>query len=80
MNIKINKELHEQLCKLEYKEYLFGSQLHGIANENSDYDYIRVISDDLEDYEVHPFINQIMLGIEESIFKFEKHKIYGKRK
>lgn len=46
MNIKISKELHEQLCQLEYKEYLFGSQLHGIANENSDYDYIRVISDD----------------------------------
>lgn len=46
MNIKISKELHERLCELEYKEYLFGSQLHGIANDNSDYDYIRVISDD----------------------------------
>lgn len=46
MNIKISKELHEQLCKLEFKEYLFGSQLHGIANENSDFDYVRIISDD----------------------------------
>lgn len=46
MNIKITKEQHERLCKLDYKEYLFGSQLHGIANKNSDYDYIRVISDD----------------------------------
>ena len=46
MNIKITKEQHDQLCKLPYKEYLFGSQLHCIANKNSDFDYIRVISDD----------------------------------
>jgi predicted nucleotidyltransferase len=46
MNIKITKEQYERLCNLDYKEYLFGSQLHGIANKNSDYDYIRVISDD----------------------------------
>lgn len=46
MNMKISKELHEQLCKLPFDEYLFGSQLHGIADENSDSDYIRVISDD----------------------------------
>lgn len=46
MNIKITKEQHERLCLEPFKEYLFGSQLHGIANENSDYDYVRVISDD----------------------------------
>jgi len=46
MNIKITKEQHERLCNLDYEEYLFGSQLHGIANENSDFDYVRVISDD----------------------------------
>jgi hypothetical protein len=45
MNIKINKEQHERLCKLDYEEYLFGSQLHGIANKDSDFDYVRVISD-----------------------------------
>lgn len=45
MNIKITKEQHERLCKLDFEEYLFGSQLHGIANENSDFDYVRVISD-----------------------------------
>lgn len=45
MNVKITKEQHLDLCKWEYKEYLFGSQLHGIANQESDYDYVRVISD-----------------------------------
>lgn len=46
MNVKITKEQHEYLCTLPYKEYLFGSQLHGIANKDSDWDYIRVISVD----------------------------------
>ena len=46
MNIKISKEQHERLCHLEFDEFLFGSQLHGIAGKDSDYDYIRVISDD----------------------------------
>jgi len=46
MNIKITKEQHEKLCKLDYEEYLFGSQLHGIANKESDFDYVRVISDE----------------------------------
>lgn len=46
MNIKITREQHDYLCKLPFKEYLFGSQLHGIANKNSDFDYIRVINDD----------------------------------
>ncbi len=45
MNVKITKEQHEKLCKLDYEEYLFGSQLHGIANKGSDFDYVRVISD-----------------------------------
>lgn len=45
MNIKITKEQHDYLCTLHYKEYLFGSQLHGIANKDSDFDYIRVIQD-----------------------------------
>lgn len=47
MNIKITKEQHDRLCLGTYKEYLFGSQLHGIANKNSDFDYLRVISDDV---------------------------------
>ena len=42
MNIKITKEQHERLCKTWFKEYIFGSQLHGIATENSDEDYIRL--------------------------------------
>lgn len=46
MNVKITKEQHEKLCKLDYEEYLFGSQLHGIANKESDFDYVRVISDE----------------------------------
>jgi len=45
MNIKITKEQHLELSKWEYEEYLFGSRLHGIANQESDYDYVRVISD-----------------------------------
>lgn len=46
MNIKITKEQHDYLSTLSFKEYLFGSQLHGIANKDSDFDYVRVISDD----------------------------------
>lgn len=49
MNVKINKNEHEYLCSLNYKEYLFGSQLHGIASANSDEDYIRVIDDSFYD-------------------------------
>ncbi len=49
MNVKITKEQHEYLCNLEYKEYIFGSQLHGIATEESDHDYIRVIDDSFYD-------------------------------
>lgn len=45
MNVKITKEQHEYLCEYKYKEYLFGSQLHGIANKDSDFDYVRVIPD-----------------------------------
>lgn len=46
MNQKISAKMHHYLCTLPFKEYLFGSQLHGISNETSDYDYLRVISDD----------------------------------
>ena len=42
MNLKITKEEHDRLCSSNYKEYVFGSQLHGIATENSDTDFIRV--------------------------------------
>lgn len=49
MNVKITTELHDQLCKYNFKEYLFGSQLHGIATEESDFDYIRVIPDTFYD-------------------------------
>lgn len=47
MNYKITKEHHDYLCnEFTYKEFLFGSQLHGIANKDSDFDYVRVIPDD----------------------------------
>lgn len=49
MNVKITKEQHNELCSLEYKEYIFGSQLHDIATNDSDEDFIRVISDDFYD-------------------------------
>ena len=49
MNLKITKENHEALCKFGYGEYVFGSQLHGIATENSDHNYVRVISDEFYD-------------------------------
>lgn len=45
MNVKITQEQHDYLCSLGYEEYIFGSQLHGIATKESDYDYVRVISD-----------------------------------
>ena len=46
MNVKISRELHDKLCTLAFDEYVFGSQLHGIATVESDYDYVRIISDD----------------------------------
>lgn len=46
MNYKITKQQHNYLCTFPFKQYLFGSQLHGIATKNSDFDYVRVISDD----------------------------------
>ena len=49
MNFKINTTQHHYLCSLKYKEYIFGSRLHGIATENSDSDYIRVIDDSFYD-------------------------------
>lgn len=49
MNVKITKEQHKELEKLMYVEYLFGSQLHGIATEESDFDYVRVIQDSFYD-------------------------------
>lgn len=49
MNYKITKEQHEKLLAYPYKEYLFGSQLHGIANEDSDFDYVRIIPDSFYD-------------------------------
>jgi len=45
MNIKISKEHHKKLESYGFIEYLFGSQLHGIATQKSDHDYVRVISD-----------------------------------
>lgn len=42
MNIKITKEQHERLCKVNYHEYLFGSRLFGTHREESDYDYMRI--------------------------------------
>lgn len=49
MNVKITKEQHEYLCSLPFKEYLFGSQLHGIATEDSDSDYIRIVDNSFYD-------------------------------
>jgi len=46
MNVKITKEQHINLSSYSYSEYIFGSKLHGIANEDSDFDYVRVILDD----------------------------------
>lgn len=49
MNVKINKDEHNYLCSLNYKEYLFGSKLHGINSIDSDEDYIRVIDNSFYD-------------------------------
>jgi hypothetical protein len=46
MNIKITTTQHNHLCSIKYKEYTFGSHLHGINNEESDKDILRVIGDD----------------------------------
>jgi len=47
MNIKITKEQHLRLCKLEFKEYIFGSHLHRTNTINSDKDILRVIKDNI---------------------------------
>ena len=47
MNLKITKEQHERLCSTHFNEYIFGSQLHGIASENSDEVFIRVYKDNI---------------------------------
>lgn len=47
MNIKITKEQHLKLCKLEFKEYIFGSHLHRTNDINSDKDILRVIKDNI---------------------------------
>ena len=49
MNIKITLEQHKYLETLSFKEYLFGSQLHGIASKTSDFDYVRVLEDEFYD-------------------------------
>ena len=46
MNLKITEQQHHHLCEFDFKEYLFGSKLHGIDNPNSDTDYVRVIGDE----------------------------------
>lgn len=45
MNVKINKSQFEYLNLYQIGKYLFGSQLHGIAKEGSDYDYVIVLND-----------------------------------
>jgi len=47
MNIKITRKQHTALCLLEFDEYLFGSQLHGLATNESDIDIIRVLKHDI---------------------------------
>ena len=49
MNTKISKEQHIELNSLPYKEFIFGSHLHGVATDNSDFDYIRIINDSFYD-------------------------------
>lgn len=46
MNIKISKEQHDRLCKINYKEFIFGSRLFGTETKESDYDYIRIYNPD----------------------------------
>lgn len=49
MNFKITKESNDELSKIFTKEYPFGSRLHGVATEESDYDYIRIIPESFYD-------------------------------
>lgn len=45
MNIKITKEQFDKLLTFEIRRFLFGSQLHGIATIDSDFDYVVVVND-----------------------------------
>lgn len=50
MNVKINKEVCDYLMDNYAKNnFVFGSHLHGVANENSDTDYIIILDNLLED-------------------------------
>lgn len=40
MNVKIKKEIFDFLLKYEKERFLFGSRLHGVNSEDSDYDYL----------------------------------------
>ena len=74
MNIKITKEQHERLCLENYEEYLFGSQLHGIANKDSDFDYLRVISDAI--YESFNSLGRFLPNIHSFQYTESKEKQY----
>jgi predicted nucleotidyltransferase len=74
MNIKITKEQHERLSLEYYEEYLFGSQLHGIANKNSDFDYLRVISDAI--YESFNSLGRFLPNIHSFQYTEGKEKQY----
>jgi predicted nucleotidyltransferase len=74
MNIKITKEQHERLCLEYYEEYLFGSQLHGIASKESDFDYLRVISDAI--YESFNSLGRFLPNIHSFQYTESKEKQY----
>lgn len=49
MNVKINKQQHERLTSKMLTSHIFGSRLHGTNTEDSDTDYIGIISDEFYD-------------------------------
>jgi predicted nucleotidyltransferase len=49
MNVKITEKQFTEALKFEISRYLFGSRLHGIANEDSDSDYLVILHNSFYD-------------------------------
>lgn len=72
MNIKITKEQHERLLRHKEHEFLFGSHLFGVNDENSDMDIICIYNDKsvfgqrLVDYQSLPNIHSFQYDDKEN--------------
>lgn len=60
MNLKITKEEHDRLCSSNYKEYVFGSQLHGNNEKKRFHAYRSLYMADLLMSNIQPTVQSII--------------------